>query len=230
MPFGITRDGLHLAIRVPLEPLYRAEHEQTAVELDYLKHGSCECWELLGLLCNLSVTFEDIKTRLCDYHRTYYEKRTGEKKDHRCVTGFCSQLQEPGASATLHRISKNGLSPFRGQSTTPSSMVVVSRFSDFNFERYSTLQHLATFCNICNNFEIWHTGVSRPFELISGDGNTLFLVVSMISAFKLLCSWVSFRAICNVLHPDSYRTNLFCEAGLCLSTYSLHCLGKVWAV
>ena len=42
------------------------------------------CWELLGLLCNLSVTFEDIKTRLCDYHRTYYEKRTGEKKDHRC--------------------------------------------------------------------------------------------------------------------------------------------------
>ena len=94
---------------------------------------------------------------------------------------FCNgfpAIARTGASATLHRISKNDFFPFRGQSTTLSSMVVVSRFSDFNFERYSTLQHLATFCNICNNFQILHTGVSRPPELISDEGNTLFLVVS----------------------------------------------------
>ena len=105
--------------------------------------------------------------------------------------GFLQQLQEPGRLQHCIKFRKIDSFPFLGQSTTPRSMVAVSRFSDFNFERYSTLQHLATFCNICNNFEIWHTGVSRPPELISDEGNTLFLVVSKISSFKLLSSWAS---------------------------------------
>ena len=109
--------------------------------------------------------------------------------------GVLQQLQEPGRLQHCIKFRKMTFSPFRAQSTTPSSMVVVSQFSGFIYGRYSTLQHLATVCNICNNFEILHTGVSRPPELISDEGTTLFLVVSKIWAFKLLCSW-GFLAMC----------------------------------
>ena len=69
-------------------------------------------------------------------------------------------------------------------------MVVVSRFYGFILRSYSTLQHLATLCNICNNFEILNTGVSRPPELIYDDGDALFLVVLVISSFGTYVHWV----------------------------------------
>ena len=74
-------------------------------------------------------------------------------------------------------------------------MVVASRFSGFISRSYSTLQHLATLCNNCNNFEILFTGVARPPELLYDDGDALFLVVSMISSLELMCIGFSFQCM-----------------------------------
>ena len=79
------KKGFHLAIPVPLEPYFTTGGgECSAAELNYQRHGSCSCWELLGLVSALRYQYSEVSDRLCQYHQEYYQHRTSDRLQHLC--------------------------------------------------------------------------------------------------------------------------------------------------
>ena len=106
----------------------------------------------------------------------------------RYVTGFCSNCKNLGCLQHCMKILKNAFFVILG----------VIDDADFNGGSLTVLRlqfreifYLATSCNNLQYLQQFSNfAYSRPPELISDEGNTLFLVVSKIWALKLLCAWV----------------------------------------
>ena len=145
--------------------------------------------------------------------------------------GVLQQLQAPWVSATLHEnFEKMPFCHFGvidDADLNGGSLTVLRLQFPRDIQPCNILQHL---CNICNNFEILHTGVFRSPEFISDDGDALFLAVLVLSAFEISAALEFSSNRCNVLHPDSYRRIYIVRLASACQRIGLHCLGKVTVV
>ena len=143
------------------------------------------------------------------------------------VTGFCSIRAIAWDRATLHKNFEKWVFPFSGVKDGCEFNGGGLAILRLHFEK---LFNLATSCNTLQHLQqFWnfaHGGLSTSWVDLRWWRRAISCSFGDIVIWNL-CALGFPSNVFNVLHPDSYKTYLFCEAGLCLSTYSLHCLGKV---